>query len=91
LCGKLGLGPKKEKRTNKERNEGLVETDAADGNPLTTADSHSSLESIELFPQFPQGATAAVLSQLREAAVQLKEASFWSEEWGAPEIPPGTP
>ena len=36
FCGKLGIGTKKEKRTKKERNGGPVETDAADGNPLTT-------------------------------------------------------
>jgi hypothetical protein len=36
FCGKLGIGTKKEKKSKKERNGGLVETDAADGNPLTT-------------------------------------------------------
>jgi hypothetical protein len=34
--GKLGIGTKKEKRSKKERSGGPVETDAADGNPLTT-------------------------------------------------------
>ena len=36
FCRKLGIGTKKEKRSKKERNGGLVETDAADGNPPTT-------------------------------------------------------
>ena len=36
FCGKLGRGTKKEKRSKKERSGGLVETDAADGNPLRT-------------------------------------------------------
>ena len=34
--GKLGTGTKKEKRSKKERKRRPVETDAADGNPLTT-------------------------------------------------------
>ena len=36
FCGKLGTGTKKEKRSKKERKRRPVETDAADGNPLTT-------------------------------------------------------
>ena len=36
FCGKLGPGTKKEKRSKKERKRRPVETDAADGNPLTT-------------------------------------------------------
>jgi hypothetical protein len=36
FCGKPGINTKKEKSSKKERNGDLVETDAADGNPLTT-------------------------------------------------------
>ena len=54
FCGKLGTGTKKEKRSKKERKRRPVETDAADGNPLNNADSHSGLESTKRFPQFPQ-------------------------------------
>jgi hypothetical protein len=71
------------KKEQKKPKGSLVETDAADGNPLNPADSPSGLESTKRFPQFPQGSAAAVLTQFKSQRFHLRDRSFWSERWGA--------